>query len=205
MSELSDELYQQIKQHCACGDNSAGHDRFSEALGCYWNAWDLLSDLRTSWKAATWILATIGHANFLSGDFAAGSDNLNMAMHCPEAIGNPFLRLRLGQCLLSWVDWNQRPTTSPASSSWKGSEPLAMMIRNIWISLNRSCPRRQAARPMAGESPGVLDQCTHYGSKNRVSQPLMGRRNSCRFTIRTSATTDAPRTRPQLAPKTGLI
>ena len=28
----------------------------------------------------------------------AGRDNVSMAMHCPGAIGNPFLHLRLGQC-----------------------------------------------------------------------------------------------------------
>jgi hypothetical protein len=40
----------------------------------------------------------VGDANFLGGDFAAGRDNLSNAMHCPGAIGNPFLHLRLGQC-----------------------------------------------------------------------------------------------------------
>jgi hypothetical protein len=34
----------------------------------------------------------------LSGDFVAGRDNLANSMHCPDAIGNPFLHLRLGQC-----------------------------------------------------------------------------------------------------------
>jgi hypothetical protein len=33
-----------------------------------------------------------------SKDYAAGVDNLSLAMHCPDAIGNPFLHLRLGQC-----------------------------------------------------------------------------------------------------------
>jgi hypothetical protein len=45
-------------------------------------------------------LTAIGEANFFGGDFAAGRDNLSMAMHCPNAIGNPFLHLRLGQCQL---------------------------------------------------------------------------------------------------------
>jgi hypothetical protein len=43
-------------------------------------------------------LTAIGDANFLSGDFQAGRDNLTMAMHYPTAIGNPFIHLRLGQC-----------------------------------------------------------------------------------------------------------
>jgi hypothetical protein len=28
----------------------------------------------------------------------AGRESLSLAMHCPDAIGNPFLHLRLGQC-----------------------------------------------------------------------------------------------------------
>jgi hypothetical protein len=54
--------------------------------------------LQQDWNAATWILAAIGDANFLGGDYVAGRDNLSMAMHCPKALGNPFLHLRLGQC-----------------------------------------------------------------------------------------------------------
>lgn len=55
---------------------------------------------KSDWQAATWVLAAIGDANFLSGDFIAGRDNLSKAMRCPGAIGNPFLHLRLGQCQL---------------------------------------------------------------------------------------------------------
>lgn len=68
------------------------------ALKHYWSAWDLLPEPQTEWEAATWILAAIGDANFLGNDFEAGRDNLSLAMHCPNAIGNPFLHLRLGQC-----------------------------------------------------------------------------------------------------------
>ena len=53
---------------------------------------------KTEWAAATWILGAIGDANFFSDDFDAGRDNLSMAMRCPDAVGNPFLHLRLGQC-----------------------------------------------------------------------------------------------------------
>jgi hypothetical protein len=37
-------------------------------------------------------------ANYLGGDYVAGRDNLANAMHCPAAIGNPFIHFRLGQC-----------------------------------------------------------------------------------------------------------
>lgn len=98
MAELPDDVYERIKALCADGDNLADADEFAAALARYWSAWDLLPEPRTQWNAATWILAAVGDANFLSGDYVAGRDFLATAMHCPEAIGNPFLHLRLGQC-----------------------------------------------------------------------------------------------------------
>jgi tetratricopeptide (TPR) repeat protein len=98
MAELPDKFHKEIKRKCKRGNALAEQERYSEALAEYWAAWDLLPDPQTQWEAATWILAAVGDANFLSGDFAAGRENLSMAMHCPDAIGNPFLHLRLGQC-----------------------------------------------------------------------------------------------------------
>ena len=98
MAELPDTIHQQIKDHCSDGDLFAEGGNYGEALKLYWKAWDLLPEPPTDWEAATWILAAIGDANFLGGDYEAGRDNLSNAMHCPDAIGNPFLHLRLGQC-----------------------------------------------------------------------------------------------------------
>jgi tetratricopeptide (TPR) repeat protein len=98
MGEIEDHIHEEIKSHCEAGDERASAKAFSEALTFYWKAWDLLPEPKTEWEAATWILAAIGDANFLSGDFAAGRDNLSNAMRCPDAIGNPFIHFRLGQC-----------------------------------------------------------------------------------------------------------
>ncbi len=98
MAELSDSVHDEIKRLCAAGDRLAASAQYSQALKSYWAAWDLLPAPETQWNAATWILAAIGDANFLKGDFQAGRDNLSSAMHCPDAIGNPFLHFRLGQC-----------------------------------------------------------------------------------------------------------
>jgi tetratricopeptide (TPR) repeat protein len=98
MASLSDETHKRIKSLCKQGDKFADQDDYSAALERYWAAWDLLPAPQTHWEAATWILGAIGDANFLSGDFTAGKDNLTLAMHCPDAIGNPFLHLRLGRC-----------------------------------------------------------------------------------------------------------
>ena len=98
MPELSEDVHNEIKRLCAVGDEQAGRRQFGDALASYWAAWDLLPEPKTEWEAATWILAAVGDANFVGGDYAAGRDNLSNAMHCPGAIGNPFLHLRLGQC-----------------------------------------------------------------------------------------------------------
>ena len=98
MPELDDAILDQIQSLCARGDDLTDDGHFGEALEAYWSAWDLLPEPRTAWDAATWILAAIGDVNFQQGDFGAGRDNLATAMHCPDAIGNPFLHLRLGQC-----------------------------------------------------------------------------------------------------------
>jgi tetratricopeptide (TPR) repeat protein len=96
--ELDDGVHEEIQRLCAQGDALAGTGEYSGALKQYWAAWDLLPEPKTQWEAATWVLAAVGDSNFLSGDFVAGRDNLANAMHCPDAIGNPFLHLRLGQC-----------------------------------------------------------------------------------------------------------
>lgn len=98
MPELDPVIYQSIRDLCENGDQIAEDGDYPNALELYWAAWDLLPKPETEFVAATWILAAIGDANYLNDDFVAGRDNLSLAMHCPDAIGNPFLHLRLGQC-----------------------------------------------------------------------------------------------------------
>jgi len=100
MTELPEKTELAIQELSAEGDALAEAKQYSDALKKYWAAWDLLPEPKTDWEAATWLLAAVGDVNFLGGDFAAGRDNLSKAMHCPEAVGNPFLHLRLGQCQL---------------------------------------------------------------------------------------------------------
>ena len=100
MPELSEAIHFEIQRLSAEGDALASVRKYSEAIPVYWKAWDLLPEPKTEWEAATWLLAAIGDANFLGQDYTAGKDNLTTAMHCPGAIGNPFLHLRLGQCQL---------------------------------------------------------------------------------------------------------
>lgn len=98
MKELDHKTHSAIAQLSQKGDSYAENGDYPRALAAYWQAFDLIPEPKTDWEATTWVLAAIGDANFLGNDFQAGLDNLSNAMHCPGAIGNPFLHLRLGQC-----------------------------------------------------------------------------------------------------------
>lgn len=100
MAELSDNIYREIQRLCAQGDRLTGIGLYPDALTAYRGAWDLLPDPKTEWRAATNILIAIGDTHFLDGDFRAGRHNLLHALKCPDAFGDPFLYLRLGQCHL---------------------------------------------------------------------------------------------------------
>lgn len=98
MSKVSPPMQAEIDRLCAQGDAHADRARFPDALHAYWAAWDLLPAPKLDCQAATLILAAVGDANFLGGDFEAGRDNLSTVMHCPGALHIPFLHMRLGQC-----------------------------------------------------------------------------------------------------------
>jgi tetratricopeptide (TPR) repeat protein len=106
MPELPDAVYDSIKRLCADGDELLDQDRFEDALACYKAAWARLPEPRTDWSAAEWIMAAIGDANFLRGDFAAAREAFMTAVKYGSP-DNPFLRLRLGQCLFELGDQRQ--------------------------------------------------------------------------------------------------
>ena len=96
---LDDRVHENIKFLCTEGDALAERGDYEGALAKYETAWVLLPEPRAKWEAATWILATIGDAQFRKRDFDGAAETLQDAMHSPKAIGNPFLHLRLGESL----------------------------------------------------------------------------------------------------------
>ncbi|HEB28036.1 MAG TPA: tetratricopeptide repeat protein [Porticoccus sp.] len=69
------------------------------ALRRFYSAWTLIPKPQTQWQEAGWILTALGDAYFTKGDFDNGREALMSALHCPKALGNPVIHLRLGQCL----------------------------------------------------------------------------------------------------------
>jgi hypothetical protein len=82
------------------GDELVRASKYREATTKYITALELLPEPITQWEACTLILTSIGNANFLSKNFEQAKLALSDAMHCPKAIGNPFIHLRLGQSQL---------------------------------------------------------------------------------------------------------
>lgn len=99
VDELAPELHQRIQALCAEGDALDDADRQEDALKRYNEAWKLVPSPKSEWSASTWILTAIGDVSFRAGYLTSALEALEYAMHCPGALGNPFIHLRLGQVL----------------------------------------------------------------------------------------------------------
>lgn len=95
--ELSDTVYAQVQALSAEGDAHAERGDHDAALKSYATALRLLPEPWQQWEATTWLLAAVADVHFAAKRFEAVRAALSDAMHCPGAIGNPFIHLRLGQ------------------------------------------------------------------------------------------------------------
>jgi tetratricopeptide (TPR) repeat protein len=100
MDKLPKDIVRLIDNLCREGDRFAGIDQFDDAIEKYQAAWDLLPAPQIQWRAATWILVSVADAYFSLKDYAAAADLLLDGLDYPDGDANPFLYLRLGQCLL---------------------------------------------------------------------------------------------------------
>ena len=103
-TELPSTVHEAIQHFCADGDELAAAGRYEEAVGIYNRAWEMVPEPKNRWHASTWILAAIADAAFLANYRTSAKEALEYAMVCPDAVGNPFLHLRLGQVLLDMGD-----------------------------------------------------------------------------------------------------
>ena len=99
-NNLPKDIAHLVDNLCREGDRFAGIDQFDDAIEKYQVAWSLLPAPPHQWPAAAWILLSVGDAYFWLKDFQGGAKFLLEALDCPNGDGNPYLLLRLGQCLL---------------------------------------------------------------------------------------------------------
>jgi TolA-binding protein len=100
MAELPDNLFEEVERLSEEGNEYASSGDFGRALSSFGAAWELLPEPRVAWSAGLWLLGSIGDMQFQRGEFVASREALVTAVKSyDEARGNPFLQLRLGQCM----------------------------------------------------------------------------------------------------------
>jgi tetratricopeptide (TPR) repeat protein len=98
-SALDPTIADKILKLCQLGYELFDAGDIKTALRRFYSAWNLLPKPQTQWEQAGWVLTALGDAYFAKGDFSNGKESLLSALHCPKALGNPVIHLRLGQCL----------------------------------------------------------------------------------------------------------
>jgi len=96
---LDPALIHKIKTLCAEGYHLYDQGAFKDALRLFYKAWTLVPKPQTDNVEAGWVLTAIGDCYFRSEQWDQGRESLASALRCPDMMGNPFIHLRLGQCL----------------------------------------------------------------------------------------------------------
>lgn len=102
--ELDEELFDQIQALAEEGNDFLDEDQFDAAVAKFEEAYSKLPQPAEEWEASTWLMASIGDAHFMKGDYAKSTETFYNAYNCPEGSINPFILLRLGQSLLETQD-----------------------------------------------------------------------------------------------------
>jgi len=97
---ITDLLIRKIKVLCAEGYRHYDNRQYKEALRLFYMAWTALPKPQTDYEQGGWVLTAIGDCYFRTEQWEQGRESLSSALHCPHMRGNPFIHLRLGQCLL---------------------------------------------------------------------------------------------------------
>ena len=104
MTELADDVHEEIALLAERGDHFAESGQYKAAISNYRKALKLVPEPTTDWEAGTWLYAAIADAHFLSADFEACLENIALAAASPDGEGNPFIHLRWGQAALEVGD-----------------------------------------------------------------------------------------------------
>ena len=99
MHKLSKDTTEQIKSLCADAYRAYDEGDYRKALRLFYQGWLALPKPQIKYREAGWLLVGIGDSYYRLKQYTPGCEALRSANHCPEATDNPFIHLRLGQCL----------------------------------------------------------------------------------------------------------
>lgn len=123
MHELDGKTHQKITDLCELADKHCNQDNFESALAKYHEALDLVPEPITDWEASTWILTAIIDTYFFMQNYDKALPVLKHLMHCPGAIGNPFIHLRYGQVAFE-LDMIEKAKDELARAFMGGAEEI---------------------------------------------------------------------------------
>jgi len=86
------------------GEAFADEAQDKEALDRFQAAWDLLPEPKGEWEYALAILSAIADSHFHLGDYQECYRGMQQTLRCGGDVDNPFIQLRLGQCLFELGD-----------------------------------------------------------------------------------------------------
>ena len=97
--DLEPNAYDRIKEYSDKGETLFYEGRFSEALREYNKAFDVIPEPKQRWEASVWLIAAMGDCYFWLKEFDVALEYFRKLMAEYEEYGNPFTRLRYGECL----------------------------------------------------------------------------------------------------------
>jgi tetratricopeptide (TPR) repeat protein len=142
--ELPTDVYERIATLSEQGNQLDDQGEFLKAIETFCDALDLVPEPKADWEASTWLLAAIGDCNFRLGAYEQAARALDGAMHCPGAIGNPFIHLRLGQCRFELGDMSRAADELTRAYAIEGRDIFAEEDAKYFAFL------KTAIRPPAG-------------------------------------------------------
>ncbi|MBI3509742.1 MAG: tetratricopeptide repeat protein [Bacteroidetes bacterium] len=105
--QIPDNVYAHILQLSEEGNAYADNERYDEAVKKFNEALSLLPSPKIDWEASLWLYASIGDMFYQKKEFQSSKDVLYNALNCPGGIENPFVYLRLGECLYECGEMNK--------------------------------------------------------------------------------------------------
>ena len=79
-------------------------NKLADAWAVYGEAFGLIPEPRINWGATPWVLTVAADVAFRAGQFARALGMLNDAVNCTAPDVNPFVNLRMGECLYELGD-----------------------------------------------------------------------------------------------------
>ena len=123
--DLPPELSDEVRRLSADGEELLERGSYEQALGRFMSALALLPSPQTDWPEFSSISMAIGDANYLLGHYSVAWSAFQDVMKSGDFSDNPFVRLRLGQCLFELDDHKEAANWLTGAYLMAGKEIFA--------------------------------------------------------------------------------